>query len=170
MSQTTAPRREMVPGRLGLIAEAFSPTDVKSRVNDNGPMYFGRLALRDTANGEDHVAHPAGALGSVDGTVIDGIVSSTHAIESARDTSDPNYAAQETVQVMRKGYIWVQIEADVNVGDPVLVRHTVDASLDKLGAFAGAAGTGLQDISAVAKWEKGGLAADGVALLEINLI
>lgn len=170
MSQTEAPRREMVAGRLGLIAEAFSPYDVKSRINSAAKSFFGRLVIRDTGSGEDAIAHPSSALSAVNGTVIDGIVSSTHAIESSRDSDDPAYPAQDTVNVLRKGYIWVQIEADVSVGDPVLVRHTADGGLDKLGAFAPAAGAGLQDISAVAKWEKGGLAADGIALLEINLI
>lgn len=170
MSQTQAPRREMVPGRLGLIAEAFGPCDVRSRVQPGAVSYMGRLVVRDSGTGEEAVAHPSGALASVDGTVVDGIVASTHAIESNRDSDDPNYLAGDALNVLRKGYIWVQIEADVSVGDPVLVRHTADGGLDKLGAFAPAAGTGLQDISAIAKWEKGGLAADGIALLEINLI
>lgn len=167
MSQSTAPLREMVPGRVGLIAEAFGPCDVRSRLNASAKSYFGRLVLRDSGSGEDHVAHPAGALAAVNGTVIDGIISSTHTLESQKDGDEPNYPAKETLNVVRKGYIWVAIDQDVAVGDPVFVRHTGGGE----GKFRMDADTAnAQDISAVAKWEKGGTAAEGIALLEINLI
>ena len=165
MSQTDAPLREMVPGRLGLIAEPFNPHDIVSKVQPGGASYYGRLVLHDPPSGDDAVKTPAGDLAAPAG-----VVTATHAIESQDDSDDPNYAAKKTVPVMTKGRAWVQIEADVDVGDEVWCRHTVDASLDKLGAFAPATGTGLTQIATGARWVKGGTAAQGIALLEFDVL
>lgn len=160
MSQTTAPRREMVEGALGLVAEPFTSHDIHSRINDTDPIFFGRAVIHDAGvGGDDGVAHPAAAPTVAQ---IDGVVMATRAIVSKTTGGDPQYDAQESINVIKKGYIWVAITADVVKGDPVHVLHGAGTE----GKFANAGGV---DISSIAKWEKGGLAADGFALLSIDM-
>lgn len=159
MSQTTAPQREMKEGALGLVAHHLGPDDSVSRINESAALFFGRLVTRVVSE-DDEVVHPSAAF-TVD--QIDGIVQATRAIISEAGSNDPNYQAKETANILKKGYIWVAITADVAVGDAV---HALTGTGDE-GKFADAGGV---DISAVAKWERGGLAADGIALLSINLI
>lgn len=164
MSQTTAPKREMALGRVGLIAEPFGPEDIRSKVNPSGKSYFGRLVIQG-AGGDERIAHPAAAIADL--KTIMGTVVSTQAITSQNDSDDPNYPATDAVNVMRKGYMWVAITEDVAVGDPVFVL----GSTGDEGKFAMSSGGATDtDISTVARWAKGGLAADGIALLELNLI
>ena len=165
MSQTDAPLRNMVPGRLGLIAEPHNPHDIVSKVQPAGASYYGRMVVNDTGTGEDAVAHPAGDIDN-----LAGVVAATHAIVSQDDSDDPNFAAKQTVPVMTKGRVWVAIEVDVAVGDAVWLRHTVDGGLDKLGAFANATGTGLLEVTSHARWVKSGTAAQGIALLEFDVL
>jgi hypothetical protein len=164
MSQTSAPLRDMVPGRLGLAAEPFNPATCESKVQPGDKSYYGRAVIADFATSEDAIKHPDAASQKVVG-----VVASTQAIVSQDDSDDPNYAAKETVKVMNKGRIWVAIEADVDASDDVYFRHTADASLDKLGIFAPAAGTGLDQLTN-ARWIKGGTAAEGIALLELDIL
>jgi len=166
MSQTIAPRRENLEGRVGLIAEPFAPEDIRTKTQ-NAKSYFGHLVIRDGAN-EDLIKHPDAAISDL--KLIEGIVASTHAVESQRDGDAPSYPAQDSVNVLKKGYIWVAIEEDVAYGDPVHVRISA-AGNEKLGAFRPSAdGANTTDISSIARWTRGGLAADGIAILELNLI
>lgn len=159
MSQTTAPRREMVEGRLGLIAEPFAPEDIRAGVQPAAKSYFGRAVVQDGTE-EGKLKHPDAAIADL-GALL-GVVSATHAVVSQNDGEEPNYDAQKTVQYLRKGYIWVKIDADVAIGDAV---HVLTGAGDE-GKFSNTGGT---DISAVARWTRGGLAADGIAQLELNL-
>lgn len=159
MSQTTAPRREMLEGCPGLLAEPFAPEDIRAGVQAGGKSYYGRLVIQDGTE-EGDLVHPAAAISDL-GVVL-GVVSSTHAVVSQDDGEDPNYDAGKTVQYCRKGYIWVKIDADVAIGDTV---NVLTAAGDE-GKFSNTGGT---DISAIARWVRGGLAADGAALLELNL-
>ena len=163
MSQTSAPLRTMVPGRVGLAAEPFNPSTSETKVSV-GKSYFGRAVVPDLGSGDDHIKHPDAA-----GQGVTGVVEASHSMVSNEDADDPNYAVQEAVMVKNKGRIWVAIEADVDVGDDVYFRHTADASLDKLGIFAPAAGTGLEQLTN-ARWIKGGTAAQGIALLELDVL
>lgn len=164
MSQTTAPLREMVKGQAGLIAEPFGPEDVRSVVNPSGKLYFGRAAVVVNSN-EGLSAHPSAAS-----QVVLGIVAHSHATESKQDGDEPNYAAKETANVLRKGYIWVQIEETIAIGDAVFFRHTANGvGKLRLGAFRNDADTATCDQLSGARWVRGGTAAEGIALLEINL-
>lgn len=163
MSQTTAPLQDMVPGRLGLHAEPFQPSTVETKVQPGAKTYFGRLVVDDFATGEDAVKHPDAAAQSPRGIAL-----ATHSIESGQDGDDPNYPAQSSIMNLKKGRAWVAIEADVAVTDDVYFRHTADGGLTKLGIFAPAAGVGLEQL-VNAKWIKGGTAAQGIALLEVDL-
>ena len=160
MSQTTAPRREMVEGKPGQSAEPFGPEDVRTKVQPAGKSYFGRLVLEDNS-GEDRVLHPAATIADL--KTVMGIVASTHSIQSVDDTDDAHYPAQEAVKVARKGYMWVAITTDIALGDPV---HALITATNE-GKFANAGG---EDLSSIMKWHRAGLAADGAALLELNLL
>lgn len=160
MSQTTAPRREMVEGALGLVAEPFASHDIHSRINDTDPIFFGRAVIADlTVGGDDGVAHPAAAFTAPE---VDGVVMATRALTSKETGGDPQYDAKESINVIKKGYIWVHITTDVVKGDAV---HILTGAGDE-GKFANAGGV---DVSSIAKWEKGGLAADGLAILSIDV-
>lgn len=162
MSQTSAPLREMVAGRLGLPAEPFQPDTMSTKIQPGDKSYFGRLVVDDVASGEDAVKHPDAAS-----QTPRGVIAASHTMASNEDADDPNYAAQESLMVMEKGRIYAAIEADVAIDDPVFFRHTADGPLDKLGIFAPAAGTGLEQLSN-ARWVKGGTAAEGFAILELD--
>ncbi len=156
----------MVKGSLGLLAEPFGPCDVRSKVQPAAKSFFGRLVVRDGASA-DKVKHPTATISDLQ--TIEGVVSSSHAVEQ-NGSDDPGYAAKDAVNVMKKGYIWVAIEETVAVGDPVFVRFAAGTGT-KLGAFRNDADTATcVDISSVAKWVEGGTAAQGVALLSLNLL
>lgn len=160
MSQTSAPRREMLEGRLGLISQPFAPEDVQSCVS-SAKSYYGRLAIQD-GTVEGKCLHPSAAITSLPKSVL-GVVASTHAIESEDGSEDPHYGVTKTINVLRKGYIWVAITEDVEIGDDV---HVLFGAGNE-GKFATTGGT---DLTGVARWTRGGLAADGFAELEVNFI
>lgn len=161
MSQITAPLRNMVPGQAGMMAEPFGPEDVRSVVNPLGKLYFGRLAVID---GESKAKHP------VNGTdKVLGVVMHSHATVSKEDGLDAGYAAKETANVIRKGYVWVVIEEDIAVGDAVFYRHAAGTGT-KLGAFRNDADTATATALTNARWVIGGTAAQGIALLELGIL
>lgn len=164
MSQTTAPLRDMVPGRLGLIAEPTQPSTIESKVQPAAKSFFGRLVVADTASGEDAIKHPDAAS-----QVALGVVAATHAIVSSDDSDPPAYAAGDTVAVINKGRVWVAIEEDVAVGDDVFFRHTA-GSATTLGTFRNDDDTSSCDQLTNARWVKGGTAAEGIALLELDVL
>lgn len=163
MSQTTAPLREMVAGQAGLIAEPFGPEDVRSVVNPSGKLFFGRLAVVGASEGVS--AHPSAASQKALG-----VVAHSHATVSKEDGLDAGYAAKETANVLRKGYVWVVIEETVAIGDDVYFRHTASGGNTKLGAFRNDADTATCDQLTNARWVKGGSAAEGIALLELDVL
>jgi hypothetical protein len=82
-------------------------------------------------------------------------------------TNDANYPGGSAMGVMRNGRLYVEIESDLSSpADGVFVRLSANGSLDKIGGFAPAAGTGL------VKWEKANWvrqAGSGLAVLQVNL-
>lgn len=165
MSQTTAPLREMVVGRLGLAAEPMQPATIETKVQPSAKSYFGRAIVEDIATGEDAIKHPDAASQSVRGVVM-----SSHSLVNEDGSDSPHYPAKESVKVMNKGRVWVQIEEDIAVGDDVYFRHTVNGGLDMLGAFRNDADSGNADQLTNARWVKGGTAAQGIALLELDVL
>lgn len=164
MSQTTAPLRNMVPGRLGLAAEPFNPSTIETKVQPAGKSYFGRMLVDDFAGGEERVKHPTAT-----GQKPLGVVMSSHSMVQNEDGDDPNYAAKDAVKIMNKGRIWVAIEEDIAVGDDVFFRHTAGTGT-KLGAFRNDADTASADQLTNGRWVKGGTAAEGIALLELDVL
>ena len=163
MSQTTAPRREMVVGQAGQMAEPFGPEDVRSVVNPSGKLFFGRMAVVGASEGV--AAHPSAASQRPLGVVMH-----SHAIVSKEDGLDAGYGAKETANVLRKGYVWVVIEETVAIGDAVYFRHTASGGNTKLGAFRNDADTATADQLTNARWVRGGTAAEGIALLELDVL
>lgn len=80
--------------------------------------------------------------------------------------SAAEYPGNHAVNVARKGRVYVETESDVSVGDSVYVRHTADGDLDALGAFAGASGTGLSELTD-ARWLQG--SRNGAAVLQLSI-
>lgn len=166
MSQTSAPLREMVPGRLGLLAEPMQSSVIETKVQPGAKSYFGRMVVADPSTGEEAIKHP-----DATGFASLGVVAATHAIESQDDGEEPNYPAEDAVTVINKGRVWVAIEEDVAVGDDVYCRHTANgAGKLRLGAFRNDDDTANADQITNARWVKGGTAADGVALLELDIL
>ena len=157
MSQTTAALRDCVEGRLGLLAEPFGPCDVRSGSNETLPLYFGRMAVQDGTE-EGHVKMPD-AGGQLPVGVV---VASHHATSNTGTPVEPHVGPTGCAGLLRKGYIWVEITTDVAIGDAV---HFLSGAGDE-GKFANAGG----DAVAAAGWVKPALAADGFALLELNLV
>lgn len=116
MSQTQAPKVNMDEGRPGLAAEPFGPEDIRSLVNPSGRMYFGHAAARGSSYGQTK-------LPTASDDVIEGVVMASHALESQDNSEEPNYPAQKSSNVMRKGYIWAKIEEDIALGDDVYFRY-----------------------------------------------
>ena len=165
MSQANAPLRDMVPGRLGLAAEPFNPSTLETKVQPAGKSYFGRMVVGDFGGGEERIKHPTAAAQKPLG-----VVSATHSMPSNEDSDDPNYPAQEAVKVMNKGRIWVAIEEDIAITDDVYFRHTSGGAGTKLGIFRSDADTARADQITNARWVKGGTAAEGIALLELDVL
>ena len=160
MSQTSAPLREMVPGRLGLAAEPFQSQTIETKVQPSAKSFFGRAVVADIATGEDAIKHI-----DTTGQTITGVVQASHALVSSDDGTDPGYEAQEAVAVMNKGRIWVAINEDVAVGDDVYVVHAAGADRGKFRTD----NTGADQLTN-ARWIKGGTAAQGIALLELDVL
>lgn len=83
------------------------------------------------------------------------------------DGESANYPGGSAMGVMHDGRVFVEVEEDLSdPSDGVYVRVAASGSLDKLGGFSTAAGTGL------VKWNKARWvrqAGSGLAILEVNL-
>jgi hypothetical protein len=154
-SYSTTPDKAF-PGLLG-----DGPHSIYSRANGAGAeLKFGVAVIPDSSNPDTQVE--AFATGE---TVL-GVVAHEHqnAVAGTSSLSDGDMAS-----VVVKGLVWVLIDQDVAVGDPVFVRHTAGAG-EFLGAFRMDADTAdAEEITSGAKWVEGGTSANGFALLEINL-
>lgn len=60
-----------------------------------------------------------------------------------RDGIGSGYPKNYTMACAREGRFLVEVEGSVTVGNPVYVRTSADGSLDEIGGFADASGTGL---------------------------
>lgn len=159
--QTTAPQRSLNAGYPGLMAEPFGPTDIRSCVQPAAKSYFGRFVVVD---GEGKCKHPTAT-----GQQPLGVVAASQAVMMDSADALPGYPAKHTVNVMRKGYIWVAIEEDIAIGDAVYFRHTANgAGKLNLGSFRNDADSATCDQLTNARWVKAGTLALGYALLELG--
>lgn len=83
------------------------------------------------------------------------------------DSDLAEYGPNQPMSVLRDGRVYVEIEGSIP-SDPtdVFVRTTADGSLDKIGGFAGASGTGLVQWSG-ARWVRS--AGSGLAVLDVSV-
>ena len=95
----------------------------------------------------------------LDGQVVGSVVGGEEAV----------YRPNEAMSVGKKARVFVEVEGGplVTPQDPVFVRVAADGSLDKIGGFARAAGTGLVQWLE-ARWFKK-TNTDEIAVVEVNL-
>jgi hypothetical protein len=97
-----------------------------------------------------------------------GILVHSHAYAKPQELGDEGLKPNVAIDVLTHGRVWVRVEDDVLMGDPVRVR-CVAAGAEKAGAFrTDADGTDCVDISAFARWVSPA-SAGGLAQLEINM-
>lgn len=80
-------------------------------------------------------------------------------------TSEGLYDDKRDMAVLRKGLIWVHIDQDVTINDPVYVRH----SGGNEGYFRKDADTANADLVPTAIFRNTATAATGIAQIEINI-
>lgn len=125
--------------------------DAVSRLVEGAGVLFGHGVVRGT--NDNQVAAPAADTDEFQGIAI-------HQHVEAGEVTD-----KMALSILRKGRIWVKINQDVLTSEGVFLS-TVAAP----GVFRKAAiGSDTIDLSAFCKWEKDALAADGLALLNINM-
>jgi len=108
--------------------------DVMSFVSEE-KAYYGHFVTKGTE--DDEVRAPTASGDITDVKLGRGVVVRTQAIESNDDSDDPHYSIGETINVLRKGRVWVQVENAVTPEDAVYVRHTDTATYNR-GSFRGA--------------------------------
>lgn len=100
-------------------------------------------------------------------TSIVGITIRDHTQEVEIDAEEAQYNANEAMSALRKGRMYVDIEAALtSVNDPVFVRLAANGSLNELGGFAPAAGAGLYRWDR-ARWVRA--VSSTLAIIEIDL-
>lgn len=117
MSQTTAPLINAVVGEVGLIAESFGPWAMESKVSQ-AEVFVGRLV--SLGAGDDEVAAPA-ASGDVTATAV-GVTARRLSRVSQAGAADPSFPAGESLPVLRKGKIYVEVEDAVTKGGACFVN------------------------------------------------
>lgn len=164
-------------GGIGFTFDAAGADVAASETQANAqadPIPFGRAVLAD-GQSEDGSELLCKRLDADEAPL--GIALYTGTFEQERDTDlgsnferqTSEYPPLSAVNVFREGRIYVPVEEDIDVGDPVYVRHTADGDLDDLGAFAGSAGTGLREVTD-ARWVRGSDDRDDLAVLQVDFV
>jgi len=151
-------------------ASAVNLTLANTTANGNAsPVAFGR-AVMAASLGDPKAAkilNSSDITNSADAfNKIVGVTRRDKLQELGLDSNVASYAAGQTMGVVRSGRMFVDIEGaipDFPTGS-VYVRTAADGSLDKIGGFAGASGTGLV-LWSNARWVRS--AGTGLAVLEV---
>lgn len=120
---------------------------------------FGYGVVIDTASGENSVRVPGGGSELPVGAVYD---------DKSMPSGTTSYAQYAPVPVRRKGKMFVSVDVDVIVGDPVYLRHTANGAKAP-GQWGNTADGGKALAVTNARWAAGGTASTGYAELELNL-
>ncbi len=157
MSQTSysvqAP--EAFPGLLG----DTNLLDAISRANEEATdMEFG-IGVKAGTDGSKEM------LLMTTGEAMLGVTAHRHQEDRSLSGGDGIPADGGNAEVVTKGSVWVRIDQDVAVGDPVFVR----IAGGNQGWFRMDADTADAEAVPGARWEKDALAATGHALLDLNL-
>ena len=114
-----------------------------------GAIPFGRMLTQRTtySSSQAHLPDTAGELQV-------GVSVRSHDVQPVYGSAGLSsaYGSGEAMNVLSGGVIWVECESAIALGDTVYYRHTADGALEENGIFAGAAGTGLEQLVA-ARWE-----------------
>lgn len=131
-----------------------------------GAVPFGKLVSRGTLLEKQGIL-PSGVADLVPARAL-GVSLQTHAIESGIPGSgDASYLDKNNMSLLRRGVVFVKVEETVTVDSPVFVRVT--AGGDGLGSFRASDPGGSAALAFTsAKYVKGA-AANGLALVEINV-
>lgn len=121
MSQTTAPKINADVGEVGQIAECFGPASVRTGTSQAANTFVGRLVKHGTAEGE--VANIAATGDISTGGQLAGVVARRLSRVSKSDGLDPNFEANESMPVVRKGYVYVKVQNAVAKDAPAFARH-----------------------------------------------
>jgi len=124
-----------------------------------GDVDFG-LALIQGTDPKVQVKVPLAAAG-----VFEGISVESWNVVQVLSTNTGLYKDTESVPVLRKGKIWVHIDQDISINDPVYFRHTGGNE----GYFRKDADTGNADLVPTGVFRGDATAASGIAEIEINL-
>ena len=109
--------------------ERTSVADTDSKIAE-GNIKFGRAVVAGT-NAKIQVKTPVGATPKFLGVAVRDL-----ARENFLDGEERTYYKEkDTLSILRSGYINVEIEAPVSIGDPVFYRHTAGAGGTELGIF-----------------------------------
>lgn len=98
-----------------------------------------------------------------------GITLMTQAIEQNYNSAGGDgYVLGEAMSTIRKGFVYVEVEQVVEAGDQAYVRHVAGAG-EQLGAFRKDTDGGSDAAALPTAYYRTSAAANGIALLEVNL-
>ncbi len=158
MSQQTTYTTDMGIAFAGMIAD-IRPMEVDSKVwEDTTDGIFGIFVARGT--GDDQVVLPSAS----DDTILGPVIAHQN-IELARGATEVAIEAEDSVNVMRTGNIYVETEDACAPGDGVYVRYASGTGGTQLGAVRATAVTD-ETIDLTAEWEfeQTGVAGDTVKI------
>jgi hypothetical protein len=125
-------------------------------------LKFGRAVLQGTADGQCLL--PAGNI-----TGLLGVAIHQHKEQGLVGSQDAKYLEGDSVNVLKKGRMWVKVEEAVVAQDPVYVRHTTGGGGTELGAFRKSADTSTAAVVSGMKYLTSADAA-ALALIEVDVI
>jgi len=149
-----------VVGYAGQIADNEEGASVVSKVACAAIKPGRAVAYNSSLSIADGVSVPASS-GACAFPTVAGVALLTVAKQPA------NFAQYDSLPVMARGHVWVDVEASCAAYSTAYVRHTADSSLTDLGIFDGNAGTGKVAVS-WARFLTAQATAGGLALLELN--
>lgn len=158
MSPQLSYDHEMQKAIPGMVSDLTDKTII-SRAAE-GDVDFG-LALVQGTDPQKQVKVPTASA------VFEGVSAERFYIEQDLATGEGVNKDGESVAVLRKGRIWVHIDQDVAINDPVYFRHT--SSLGKEGYFRKDISGGEADLVPTAIFRRTATAAEGLTEIEINL-
>lgn len=159
MSQTTY-NRVAPDGFAGLLADSGENRIVSRALEEAAAVDFGKPFVAGTDK-EVQVLLPSAADQDFQG------VSVHRHNEKTRFTGAAAAQPDENLDILRGGRIFVEVEVDVVAGDAVAFRFTDNGPL-LAGGWTNVTDAETQDISTIARWDKGALAGE-VAVLVLNL-
>jgi hypothetical protein len=141
---------------------------VAAVIGNSSAIPFGVCVIQDIQDANRACLPIAAADITTVGKAL-GVVLMTQAIEQNYGSAGGSgYALGEAMSVRRKGFVYVQVEQAVVAGDQAYVRHVAGAG-EQLGAFRKDTDGGSDAAALPTAYYRSNAAANGIALLEINL-